>query len=326
MNLHQIARALGGQVSGKQVIAPGPNHSKGDRSLSVKLCASSLDGFVAHSFAGDDWRYCRDYVKARLGIAAPYVETRNTQREKPKETKGNRSFRARAQELFAECLDPRGSVADYYLEHQRKLAKALDDVTALTLRFHPKCPFRDGEELVRAPALVAALRDPREAMGACNELGDMDAIERRYLRDVSKVTAVQRIRLTMDGRKIERRSLGEMENAVVFIGSIWESFYGAEATIGEGVETMLAMRALGFNGCVALAGSGRFERFEPPFHWGNIVISGENDPKASEKAWRSAGPRWAKAGHFVTVWTPPDPKLKDANDLVCHMAKEARAA
>lgn len=322
MNLHQIARALGGEISNGQVLAPGPNHSKSDRSLSVKLSVGSPDGFIAHSFAGDNWRDCRDYVRARLGIAAPYVEM---QRETPKETKGNRSLRSRAQELFAECIEPRGTIADYYLDHERGLPNALDDVTALTLRFHPRAPFRDGEELVRAPALVCALRDPREAMGACMELGDMEKIERRYLGDVSKVVAVQRIRLTPDGKKVERRSLGAMENSVVFCGSIWECFYGATATIAEGVETALAMRSLGFSGCVALAGAGRFRTFDPPFHWGEITISGENDSGASENGWREAGPRWSADGRDVAVWVPP-PGQKDANDLVVSMKQEARAA
>ena len=37
LTLQQVARALHGEVSGKQVRAPGPGHSRQDRSLSVKL-------------------------------------------------------------------------------------------------------------------------------------------------------------------------------------------------------------------------------------------------------------------------------------------------
>ena len=68
MNLHSIARALDGTVSGNQVLAPGPNHSRQDRSMVVWLDPSSPGGFRCHSFAGDDWRECRDYVRARLGL------------------------------------------------------------------------------------------------------------------------------------------------------------------------------------------------------------------------------------------------------------------
>src|SRR5208282_4905683 len=54
--------------SGKQVLAPGPGHGARDRSLSVALSATSPDGFVTHSFSGDDWRECRDHVRNRLGL------------------------------------------------------------------------------------------------------------------------------------------------------------------------------------------------------------------------------------------------------------------
>ena len=36
MKLHQIAHALGGEVSGGQVLCPGPGHSAKDRSLAVR--------------------------------------------------------------------------------------------------------------------------------------------------------------------------------------------------------------------------------------------------------------------------------------------------
>src|SRR5262249_38669343 len=60
--------ALGGEVSGRQVKVPGPGHSPTDRSLSVKLVASAPDGFVVHSFAGDDPIACKDYLRAKLGL------------------------------------------------------------------------------------------------------------------------------------------------------------------------------------------------------------------------------------------------------------------
>jgi hypothetical protein len=64
-SLEEIARAVGGEISGGQVRAPGPGHSAKDRSLSIKLAA---DGdFIIHSFANDDTMTCRDYVRDRLG-------------------------------------------------------------------------------------------------------------------------------------------------------------------------------------------------------------------------------------------------------------------
>jgi hypothetical protein len=64
--LQSWARALGGDVCGTQVLCPGPGHSAEDRSLSVKV---GKDGQpIVHSFCGDDWQSCRDYVRRRLGM------------------------------------------------------------------------------------------------------------------------------------------------------------------------------------------------------------------------------------------------------------------
>ena len=69
LDARSIARALGGDVVGRdQVAAPGPGHSRNDRSLSVRLSATAPDGFLVNSHAGDDWRDCRDHVKHALGM------------------------------------------------------------------------------------------------------------------------------------------------------------------------------------------------------------------------------------------------------------------
>src|SRR5262249_43210263 len=53
IDVHTLARALDGDAVGRNtVVAPGPGHSRRDRSLSVRL----TDGdFVVFSHAGDDW-------------------------------------------------------------------------------------------------------------------------------------------------------------------------------------------------------------------------------------------------------------------------------
>ncbi|MGK7056878.1 AAA family ATPase [Bradyrhizobium sp. 1050_B9_N1_2] len=65
----QLAQALGGEVSGSQILAPGPGHSPKDRSLSIRLDDTAPDGMVVHSFAGDDPLKCKDYVRDRAGLA-----------------------------------------------------------------------------------------------------------------------------------------------------------------------------------------------------------------------------------------------------------------
>ncbi len=68
MDLQTVARALGGEISGGQVLAPGPGHSAQDRSLAVKIDANAPDGFIIHSFAADDAIACKDYVREKLGL------------------------------------------------------------------------------------------------------------------------------------------------------------------------------------------------------------------------------------------------------------------
>ena len=70
LSLRAIARALRGDVVGGQVLAPSPNHSRKDRSLAIRPSPAAPGGLIVKSFAGDDWRECRDYVAGRLGIDA----------------------------------------------------------------------------------------------------------------------------------------------------------------------------------------------------------------------------------------------------------------
>ena len=68
-SLREVARTLGGDVSGTyQVMAPGPDHSPQDRSLSVRVAQEHPEGFIVHSFAGDDDMACRQYVREKLGL------------------------------------------------------------------------------------------------------------------------------------------------------------------------------------------------------------------------------------------------------------------
>jgi 5S rRNA maturation endonuclease (ribonuclease M5) len=67
----KIAELLGGDLQGGQVLCPGPGHDSGDRSLSVKPDKADREGFVTHSFAGDDWKECRAHVRKKLGLPEP---------------------------------------------------------------------------------------------------------------------------------------------------------------------------------------------------------------------------------------------------------------
>jgi hypothetical protein len=67
-SINDVARIMGGDVGGADALVPGPGHSTDDRSLAIKLDDDAPDGFVVHSFAGDDPIACRDYVRSKLGL------------------------------------------------------------------------------------------------------------------------------------------------------------------------------------------------------------------------------------------------------------------
>ena len=71
LDTHRLACALDGEITGRvSVLAPGPGHSRADRSLSIKIDPGAAHGFVVHSFAGDSAAVCRAHVLAALGIPA----------------------------------------------------------------------------------------------------------------------------------------------------------------------------------------------------------------------------------------------------------------
>jgi hypothetical protein len=83
-NLQTLARALDGEVSNGQVLAPGPGHSATDRSLSVMLDAGAPGGFVVNTFSpADDPIICKDYVRERLGL--PKFKTNGHHRASPED-------------------------------------------------------------------------------------------------------------------------------------------------------------------------------------------------------------------------------------------------
>ena len=89
VSLRHIAQALGGELTGGQVLAPGPNHSASDRSLSVKL--TETGNLLVHSFAGDDPIACKDYIRARCGMPKwePQESRSDSERAGPSSGKGH---------------------------------------------------------------------------------------------------------------------------------------------------------------------------------------------------------------------------------------------
>jgi putative DNA primase/helicase len=299
LDLRMIARALGGEISGRRVLAPGPQHSPKDRSLCVSLAPAMPGGFLVHSFAGDDPIQCKDYVRARLGLPAWQPGDEQDRRVHPSRIKdwdrtiadGQANLRdrteddllriKRAQALWNEAADPRGTMAVQYL-----MARALDlpdDLAGAVLRFHPRCPWRneDAGETERIPTLLAAFR----------------AI------DSDDIIAVHRIRLDQPQRwpKADRRMLGLVHRAAVKLDPV-----ATTLIIGEGVETCMAARQCMATGDIerapvwVLGSVGAISFFPVLDGVKRLIILGESG-EASAQAVRLCGQRWQHAGWRVQV-------------------------
>jgi putative DNA primase/helicase len=299
LDLRAIARALDGEVSGRRVLAPGPQHSPKDRSLCVSLAPATPSGFLVHSFAGDDPIQCKDYVRARLGLPAwqPGDEqdrrvhlsrtknwartTVDSQASVRERTEDDLLRIKRAQALWNEAADPRGTMAVRYL-----MARALDlpdDLAGAVLRFHPRCPWRN-EDTGRTeciPALIAAFRS----------IDDDD------------ITAVHRIRLDQPQRwpKADRRMLGLVHRSAVKLDPV-----ATTLIIGEGVETCIAARQCMATGDIerapvwALGSVGAISFFPVLDRVKRLIILGESG-EASTQAVRLCGQRWQHAGRRLQV-------------------------
>ena len=295
IDLRSLQRALGGEISGGQLLCPGPGHSPRDRSLAVRP-SRDTDGFVVHSHAGDDWKLCKDYVRERLGLPQWQPGDGRDRRVDPSRLK---SFERAAVEAEAErrpltqddrvrigcaravwdgATDPRGTEAERYLA-SRKLLVLVEDVGSV-LRYHPRCPWRDEDTgtTIYVRALVAAFRSI-----------DDDA-----------VTAVHRIRVDQPERwpKTERHMLGVMHRAAVKLGPLGDTLH-----IGEGVETCMAARQLGHAPAWALGSVGGISRFPLIEGVTCLRILGEAG-EASARAIELCGRRWHAAGRRVQLVMP----------------------
>jgi hypothetical protein len=128
-------------------MCPGPGHSAADRSLSVTY---TTDDIIVHSHAGDDWRLCKDFVRAKLGLVERGHGERVHHAPKVARLSVNGSERSsQAGAIWRGATPIGGTPAELYLA-SRGLSYTGD-----TLRWHPHCPF--GAE--RLGCMVALVRN-----------------------------------------------------------------------------------------------------------------------------------------------------------------------
>jgi hypothetical protein len=157
-DLRIIARALDGEVVGGQVLAPGPGHDRRDRSLSVKLSATSPDGFLCHSFSDNSWQDCRDHVRARLGIdrgRRPRETHRCPPEPRPQDDAQKARDLASARRIVSELVPIIGTPGERYLRDVRKIDvdKIRDELSRTdAIGWHPAVYFHQPADPARVSA------------------------------------------------------------------------------------------------------------------------------------------------------------------------------
>lgn len=187
-----VARALGGNASGRNVLAPGPGHSRADRSLSIKIDPDAPEGFLVNSFAGDSQLACRVYVRSALGLGGRERWRRQPARRwsrscivAPDHAAADRL--AFAMRLWNDACDPRGTVVASYLA-SRGLTLP-DDIAGEAIRFHPALKF-DGKAV---GGMLALFRDIR----------------------TNEPCGIHRTFLDRAGNKLGRKMLGRARGAAI---------------------------------------------------------------------------------------------------------------
>lgn len=294
MDLRTIAQALGGQVVAGQVLAPGRGHSRGDRSLSIRLDARAPGGFLVHTFSGDDPLDAKDYVRERLGLEREYPEREEAERPRPRPAPvrdpGEAGRIATALEIWRATLNPAGTPVEAYLARERHLPQPVGEL-AHAVRFHPDCPFGTGT----TPAMVCLVRD------VCS----------------NQPRAIHRTALTLDGRKgsvggHDRLSLGPIGGGAIKLTP------DAEVTtclgVGEGMETALSLQLLpefGRSPVWSLISAGGIAGLPVLAGIECLWIAIDHD-EAGVRAGQTAAARWAER---ETILVSPRSNGADLNDL-----------
>ena len=301
-DLRAIARALGGEVVGRQVVAPGPGHSPRDRSLSVTISAAAPEGFLAFSHAGDDFAECRDHVKARLGIDRRQQENRpQTPPRRPTQPPRDDDRDARAlmfaKQIAFELRPVLGSPGETYLRDARKIVtSAIEDVLERTdgVGWHPAVYFNEPGHALhgrKLGAIIAVMTDPVTATPT-------GAISRTYIHE---------------GRKLGKAKTLGSPAGIIRLSEDADVLEGLH--IAEGLETALAGMSIGLRPMWAAGSTALMAKFPVLSGVEALTVIVDHDANAAgERAARELEARWLDAGREVRLLRSDD--YGDLNDII----------
>ena len=306
-DLRAVARALGGEIVSGQVVAPGPGHSAKDRSMSVRLSAGAPDGFLAFSHAGDDWRACRDHVRACLGLTGesrrrqgprrPNAPAKPVDRFDDVDKQLEREL-ASARRIASEIVPLIGTPGEAYLRDVRKIDVApLGDVLSRTEAIgwnsavyfnHPGHPLH----AQRLGCVIGIMTDVKAAQ---------------------PTGAISRTFLGPDLKKIGKaKTLGQPQG-IVRLSPDDEVLEGL--LLGEGLETALAGMSIGLRPMWSTGSTALMRSFPLLSDIQAITVVVDHDLSgAGERAARELEARWRAARREVTLLRSD--ALGDLNDAL----------
>jgi putative DNA primase/helicase len=251
--LERIVAACGGILldGGSRALIPGPDHSRKDRSVSLR---ETDDGrILIHCFSPkDDWRAVRRAL-AEKGLlnkdAQPASGGRRLTPHCVASQPESEDRVRRAQRIWEESRPLRWTAATIYL---RARAIPASHWESAALRFHPAMTSLDDRK--RRPALVAAISDA-----------------------AGQVQGVQVTLLTKHGAAkaplpTPRRVIGRLLAGAVRLGS-----HDDTLLIAEGIESALSASAALSIPAWALLSAHNVSLFAPPEGLAHLVIAADND-------------------------------------------------
>ncbi len=259
-NAREFAQCMGGEADGSQALVPGPGHSRHDRSLSVRISQDAPDGFIVHSFSGDDPIACRDHVRRMCGLPDFRGERRDltpqemqAARERRIKAEGDEAalaafMKRKALEVWQEAIPLPGTIAERYLQIRCGSVPA-DILDADALRFHRRCVFKlaDGTR-TRLPTLIGLFRDM--------PTGEPAAIHRTALVPDGSGKDEQ-----TPGLGKPKKMLGRSKGAAIMLTRFADVTHSL--AICEGVETAVSIAQTGWRPLWVVGSAGGIESFPP---------------------------------------------------------------
>jgi hypothetical protein len=307
VSLKAAAAALSGDVDGGKVRFPAPGHSAKDRSATLWLNSTDLDGFRVDCFT-EDWRVVRDYVRERLGLREWRPGEQRPAKVEPQPARASDDALARyklerAEAIWRESLPPQGTPVETYIETARGISLPHDVLSGDAIRFNPQCPFKlENGTMVKLPAMVAAMR--------CIH--------------TDKFTGVHRTALRADGSgKADVPSLGDPKRMLgIAKGSAIKLSPDETVEVGlgicEGIEDGLAIIGAEWRPIWACGSAGGIRDFPVLSGIEALTIFADHDVNAiGQKAAHACAVRWCDAGREVAIRIPTASAGKvDWNDVL----------